>query len=313
MINVPEESSFKHLRITNSEEGLITPWFGIVKVKAYRKKFFMWDAAPYISIFPDGNHIAYIMNHSGNRDVFVRSTQSGSAATQKTHTGMVNGMNVSPAGNWIVFSDGNRIDDNIYMIDVNKGIAVRSLVKTYDRETQPYFSADGSTVFYVSIENGSSTIWSVNLETSMKTQYGPGFTPCALQDSNRYLITRNNKQTVKSEIWLVDFEAGKETIVLSSKTISFSSPNISPNGEWIACVGYTPTKKKSKNNKKTRPANLDIYLVKIDGTNLTQVTFHPGQDMSPVWDPDGKHIYFLSQRGSSKKQFNIWKVQIEIL
>ena len=53
-------------------------------------------------------------------------------------------------------------------------------------------------------------------------------------------------------------------------------------------------------------------MVRTDGSRLTQLTYHEGHDLSPVWAPDGKSIYFLSQRGSEKGIYNIWKMNFDL-
>ena len=72
-------------------------------------------------------------------------------------------------------------------------------------------------------------------------------------------------------------------------------------GEWIVFEG---TAKSSVNKRQ----NVDIFAMKMDGTNLIQLTYHPEVDCSPVWSPDGKAIYFISSRGSRDRAYNIWKM-----
>jgi Tol biopolymer transport system component len=84
--------------------------------------------------------------------------------------------------------------------------------------------------------------------------------------------------------------------------MAFSNPSISPDHKKILMVGSTPA---SKNNA----SNLNIYTVNIDGSELTQLTYHPGIDCSPIWSADGKSIYFISERGNKGRRYQIWKME----
>ena len=57
----------------------------------------------------------------------------------------------------------------------------------------------------------------------------------------------------------------------------------SPDGNWIC---YT-----SKENE-----NLDVYVMKSDGTGKTRITTAPGYDGGPFFSPDGKRLVFRSDR-----------------
>jgi len=46
-----------------------------------------------------------------------------------------------------------------------------------------------------------------------------------------------------------------------------------------------------------RDGNSEIYRVQADGTELTNLTNDPGDDIFAVWSPDGKQIAFNSDRG----------------
>lgn len=45
--------------------------------------------------------------------------------------------------------------------------------------------------------------------------------------------------------------------------------------------------------------NTEIYVMDVDGKNLTRLTNSWGQDVSPTWSPDGKRIAFVSSRSGS--------------
>ena len=104
---------------------------------------------------------------------------------------------------------------------------------------------------------------------------------------------------------MVNYVKGQETLILSDKNRDFTNPVISPDGKWILCQGNS----KSTVNKKQ---NLDIFAVKIDGSNFTQITYHAAEDCCPVWSSDGQYIFFLSTRGNKDDYYNVWRMKFAL-
>ena len=96
---------------------------------------------------------------------------------------------------------------------------------------------------------------------------------------------------------------GIEECIVSDINRSFTTPCISPDGNWICFVGDNYLNAGNK-----QYANTDIFACRVDGTQLTQLTYHAADDLSPVWSRDGKYIYFISQRGSVNAVANIWRM-----
>src|SRR3954464_423977 len=68
-------------------------------------------------------------------------------------------------------------------------------------------------------------------------------------------------------------------------------------GSTIASA-TTPTPKAPKKSDglilfySDRSGNKDIWVIKPDGTGLSQLTNNPQDDLLPSWSPDGKRIVF---------------------
>ena len=54
--------------------------------------------------------------------------------------------------------------------------------------------------------------------------------------------------------------------------------------------------------------NAEIFLVSPDGSDLTRLTDHVGQDVQPAWSDDGTRIAFVSDRGGNN---DIWRMSAD--
>jgi hypothetical protein len=69
-------------------------------------------------------------------------------------------------------------------------------------------------------------------------------------------------------------------------------------GEILDCELSYDGKQALFSWKKNNKSNYDIFLINIDGTDLRQLTKHPGNDFNASWLPDGA-IAFLSDRDNN--------------
>ena len=73
-------------------------------------------------------------------------------------------------------------------------------------------------------------------------------------------------------------------------------PHWSPGGHRIAYWGLH------------RGAQRDIWTIPAGGGEAVPVTDDPYLDWNPMWSPDGRHLYYVSDRGGNT---NIWRVEID--
>ncbi len=79
---------------------------------------------------------------------------------------------------------------------------------------------------------------------------------------------------------------------------SIGSPQVSPDGHWVA---YALTSVDSAKDKR----NTDLWMVSWDGSQSVQLTNSPDGESSPLWSPDGKYLSFLSSRQGAKST-QVW-------
>ncbi|MDE6295582.1 MAG: hypothetical protein K2M03_05905, partial [Muribaculaceae bacterium] len=120
-------------------------------------------------------------------------------------------------------------------------------------------------------------------------EYSPSFSP------DGSIICYQSNGGTDGEIWTKNLKTNETTILGSGM-----QPKISPDGSKIVFCRY-----------KTRASNSpsSIWVMNIDGTNVTEVMSNPNQQMfCPSWSPDGKKIVFqaASKNGSNYKTFDIF-------
>jgi len=67
------------------------------------------------------------------------------------------------------------------------------------------------------------------------------------------------------------------------------SATVSPNGHYVA---YTELRWNPPDEKR----NLDLWVVEVKTRQVRRLTFDKATDSSPMWSPDGRYLYFTSNR-----------------
>jgi len=126
------------------------------------------------------------------------------------------------------------------------------------------------------------------------------------RDGESLLFVQSNR-TSQHEIWQLPID-GSKSGDSSARRIAFDphyelyQPHMSPDGRWIVfeAVSYL-----SHNSEST------IYIIPAAGGpsgSWTRITDSKQWDDKPRWSPDGKTIYYLSER---KGYFNLWGIRFD--
>lgn len=73
------------------------------------------------------------------------------------------------------------------------------------------------------------------------------------------------------------------------------SPRWSPDGQWVA---FTSNRAHYGAQPETGTPDVDVYVMRADGSDVRRVTTDPGNDYDPSWSPDGAALVFSSDRAS---------------
>lgn len=315
VVSVSQEGGIRFSPVTDENDGVFAPRINRAEARISKISDKIFD------ISRDGNKVAYLATRDKKTNIYVKNVGVGSrATTQRTFRDSVSDVAISPDGKLVAFTDRREGNLNIYLTSAEAGSAIRQVTSSPLSEYHPAFSPDGRSLMYIQLERESldaaaktktpatQFMWLYDLSRGTQTQYAEGSSSDFAPDSKKVVFTRNNRETGNTELWMLELDAGQEILIASDKNRGFLDPAVSPDGSRIAFVSGST----DRDREKGTPGNFDIFLINIDGSGLTQLTFHPGDDILPRWAPDGRAIYFLSQRGSRERVWNIWKMDLRV-
>lgn len=235
----------------------------------------------------------------------TRAPAASPNVTQLTHQpGQELFPSLAPDGKAIVYAARGASNDwNIFWQRVG-GHNPRNLTENSPTDdTQPAFSPDGEhIVFRSERETGGLFVMGATGE-SVRRLTDFGFFPAWSPDGREVVFSTegftdpNVRRLGPSMIWAVNVSTGEKRQLTDAKTGDAAQPVWSPAGARIAYWG--------KHNGGQR----DIWTIPARGDgDPVQVTDDAAFDWNPAWSPDGKFLYFASDRGGT---MNLWRVPLE--
>lgn len=295
VVSVPEESGNQFIQITSDADRVCLP---IVNRKSNRID---WLSNRILDVSVDGQHLAYLSARNNTTNIFIKDLSKQGSSIQRTNRTAVLDFAYSPDGKYICFSETRGNTNQIFRTDAKDGYVCRQITSG-NQDYSPVYSADMKQIFFARMEMKNVSIWSYNVDNNFLSTFTNGMNPYPLKQEPAYVCTRLNAAG-KSEIWKINYETGTEECIISDPQRSFTSPVISPDGQWVLFVGSNTIVSGTFTYM-----NTDIFVARLDGTGMAQLTYHAADDLSPVWSRDGRYIYFVSQRGSANGTANVWRM-----
>ena len=295
VVAVPEESGNQFIQITSDADRVCLP---IVNRKGNRID---WLSNRILDVSVDGQHLAYLSVRNNTTNIFIKDLSKQGSSIQRTNRTAVLDFAYSPDGKYICFSETRGNTNQIFRTDAKDGYVCRQ-IPSGNQDYSPVYSADMKQIFFARMEMKNVSIWSYNVDNNFLSTFTNGMNPYPLKQEPAYVCTRLNAAG-KSEIWKINYETGTEECIISDPQRSFTSPVISPDGQWVLFVGSNTIVSGTFTYM-----NTDIFVARLDGTGMAQLTYHAADDLSPVWSRDGRYIYFVSQRGSANGTANVWRM-----
>jgi Tol biopolymer transport system component len=223
-----------------------------------------------------------------------------------TATGLEQDPSWSPDGTRIAYASNETGNMDIWVRQITAGQRL-NLTKDYQGyDGKPAWSPDGEWIAFVSERNGGGIflipalggipkrVLSVPFAPSLS--YIGAIPPVCWSPDVRYLA-----YAVAGSLFTIPASGGIPVSVPlppTGLTVGYSEPDWSPNGERIVCTGFVAV----------GVSTSQIWSVRHDGNDPLPVTLGKAFDSNPIWSPDGKQLFFLSDRGGSR---DVWWLPVD--
>jgi Tol biopolymer transport system component/tRNA A-37 threonylcarbamoyl transferase component Bud32 len=204
---------------------------------------------------------------------------------------------VSPDGNSFVHvSDGD-----IYLRRVGGETSICLTADFDGRDWMPAFSPDGERIAFRSSRGGGGIFTMGATGESVRRLTDFGFNPSWSPDGRSVLVTGEeipgpSGRASRSQLWRVDVATG-ERVRLTREGDDVVQARFSPNGGRIAYWGLPEGSGKRV-----------LYTMPAAGGEPVALTDDDAINWNPVWSPDGRFLYFVSDRSGT---MNLWRLPID--
>jgi Tol biopolymer transport system component len=206
---------------------------------------------------------------------------------------------LSPDGKSLVYASDKSGNWDIYLQRVG-GTTPTNLTKdSAANETQPAFSPDGEQIIFRSDRDGGGIFVMRATGGNPRRLTNHGHNPTWSPDgreiaySDGSFARPSERGNFPSPLQAMNLATGETRRVTETDAVQ---PNWSPHGDRIAYWGIQSGGQR------------DIWTVGAHGGAPIQVTSDSALDWNPIWSPDGRYLYFASDRGGS---MNLWRAPID--
>lgn len=208
---------------------------------------------------------------------------------------------LAPDGRSFVYASRQNGNFDLFLQRVGGKNATPLTPNTTSDEISPAFSPDGERIAFRSTREPAGVYVmeasGENVRLVVPGCYHPSWSPdgneivCSTRGHEEAPTTRN---TFSSALWIANVATGEKRFLCENDAMQ---PSWSPNGNRIAFWFMPPSAGRS-----------DIATISRNGGEIEIVTKDASTNWNPVWSPDGKFLYFASDRSGN---MSFWRVAID--
>jgi len=254
------------------------------------------DMDPVVS--PDGNHLAFASNRTGNFDIFML-TFGKTGVYQLTQSNKDDRYpSWSPDNRKVAFSSDRTGKGDVYEMARDGGSGFLQLTDRTDLEEYPSYAPHGSGLLFA---RGPKKTFRLRrqMKVVLADEKGRANNARPLGDGDEPRFSPNGRQIVfvsrrtkNNDVWLMNAD-GSQQMQLTTDDKDDENPAFSPDGRHIVFAS-------------NRTGNFDIWVMDADGGTQRQLTTDPADEKQPCWSMGG-YIYYMRRGG--EMQSSIYRIK----
>ena len=231
----------------------------------------------YPSLAPDGQSVVYsaYSKQTKRYEIYELNLAANTTSVLTSAFGDLNAPEISPNGKTIVFTRFyiDPLKPTTWLMN-RDGTNLRQVVDF--NAWDPTWSSDGREILFASETPDTSQLFIVNVDGTGLHQVGEFPYLRGRSDwSIKGLIATYSGKPWEREIYIMNSDgSGQQRI--SPIGGNSQGPSFSPDGQWIAFTSYFD---------RYEVQGCEIYIMRVDGTDLRRLTDNDYCDYQPRWDP----------------------------
>jgi len=259
---------------------------------------------------PDGKRIAFcseevVVPYSRGSQSALWVVDVAGGAPRKIFDGDAMEPAWSPSGSRIAFWGVNGGQRDLFTLPAEGGKPV-AVFTDPALDWSPAWAPDGRYLYFASDRGGTLNLWRAPIDEASGRALGPpeAVTGGVRSASELPSLSRTGRLVFRSQLTTVNpvaipFDLQSERLgepaILARRTGLLYPTGVSADGRWLALTNFGERQE-------------DIFVSRIDGSELRRLTDDAARDRLPVWSPTGNELAFYSNRSG---HYEVWAIRAD--